>query len=205
MILGHLSMIFSAKWQNFCVGDIRLNSMVGIIIFIICLVVINVASFHLAAYLAREKPIKIIEAETGAEVTVGDPTDLLGHKVSEVAENIKKKQTVKCDYIGIESAGLRSAYKYDFFCRKKYGYLNADASKVVIDFQYDDASSFCNGLAAVKKDGKWGYIDTEGNVVIDFLFDEADYFHDEQAEVSIAYETFIIDKEGTIVGYKGGN
>ena len=45
--------------------------------------------------------------------------------------------------------------------------------EVIIDPQYEDAGSFSQDLAAVKKDGKWGYIDMEGNTVIPFQFDYA--------------------------------
>ena len=45
--------------------------------------------------------------------------------------------------------------------------------EVIIDPQYEDADSFSQDLAAVKKNGKWGYIDTEGNTVIPFQFDYA--------------------------------
>lgn len=45
--------------------------------------------------------------------------------------------------------------------------------EVIIDPQYEDAFSFSEGLAAVKKDGKWGYSDMEGNTVIPFQFDYA--------------------------------
>lgn len=38
------------------------------------------------------------------------------------------------------------------------------------DFQ--EAESFSNGLAAVKNNGLWGYIDLEGNLVIDYQFTE---------------------------------
>lgn len=39
--------------------------------------------------------------------------------------------------------------------------------------RYDDALSFSEGLAAVKTDGLWGYIDTKGNTVIPEQFDIA--------------------------------
>ena len=38
---------------------------------------------------------------------------------------------------------------------------------------YQDARPFADGYAAVKKDGKWGFIDTQGAVQIDFQFDDA--------------------------------
>ena len=45
--------------------------------------------------------------------------------------------------------------------------------EVIIDPQHEDADSFSQGLAAVKKDGKWGYIDMEDSTVIPFQFDSA--------------------------------
>lgn len=49
--------------------------------------------------------------------------------------------------------------------------------------QYEDASLFSDGLAAVKKDGKWGYIDTEGKTVIPFQYDLAYEFNEGYAIV----------------------
>ncbi len=50
---------------------------------------------------------------------------------------------------------------------------------IVIDYQYDDALDFAsNGLAAVKKDGKWGYIDKTGEVVVSPQYDKAENFSD---------------------------
>ena len=39
-------------------------------------------------------------------------------------------------------------------------------SNVVINYAYDDARDFHEGLAAVKQDGRWGYIDPLGRVAI---------------------------------------
>lgn len=49
--------------------------------------------------------------------------------------------------------------------------------------QYEDAMPFSEGLAAVKKDGKWGYIDESGAVVIPFQFDRAYGFNEGYAIV----------------------
>lgn len=46
----------------------------------------------------------------------------------------------------------------------------------VIDAMFEWAGSFHEGLAAVQLDGKWGYIDTDGNVVIDIIYDNASKF-----------------------------
>lgn len=49
-------------------------------------------------------------------------------------------------------------------------------SEVMIKPQYEAAMDFSDGYAAVKKDGKWGYIDEKGNVVVDFQFAWAGYY-----------------------------
>lgn len=66
-----------------------------------------------------------------------------------------------------------------------YGYktvtefLSGDTSDddlFVIPPVFEDARPFFNGLAAVKSDGLWGYIDESGNTIIDFIYHEAGDF-----------------------------
>ena len=54
---------------------------------------------------------------------------------------------------------------------------------IVIDCQFEDAKSFGQHLAAVKQDGKWGYIDQKGNVVIPCIYEDADSFQNGHAFV----------------------
>ena len=59
------------------------------------------------------------------------------------------------------------------FCREGlWGFVSLDGT-VLIEPQFEDASSFSKGMAAVKKDGKWGYIDKTGEFLIPPTFDEA--------------------------------
>jgi hypothetical protein len=53
----------------------------------------------------------------------------------------------------------------------------------IISPQYEDAQAFSEELAAVQKDGKWGYLDPQGQVVIDFQFDIANPFSEGRAIV----------------------
>jgi len=73
--------------------------------------------------------------------------------------------------------------------------------KIVIDCQFDDVARFAsNGLAAVKKGGKWGYIDQTGKVVIDYQFDEAyNFAPNGLARVEKEYLYGFIDKTGKAV------
>lgn len=53
---------------------------------------------------------------------------------------------------------------------KKRGYFNVKTGKIVVEPLYKRAWVFSEGLAAVEKDGKIGFIDCTGKVVIDFQF-----------------------------------
>lgn len=56
-------------------------------------------------------------------------------------------------------------------CQKqfKYGFIDKNGT-FVIEPQYDEVRLFSNGLAAVKLDGKWGFIDTLGKLKIPAKF-----------------------------------
>jgi hypothetical protein len=60
-----------------------------------------------------------------------------------------------------------------FWAEGKYGYADTRC-RVAISPTFDDAKSFANGVAAVKDgQGKWGYIDKEGNQIIPCRFESA--------------------------------
>lgn len=56
-------------------------------------------------------------------------------------------------------------------------------SRLVIDCQYDDALYYNEGLCAVKKDGKWGYINFYGEIVIPFIYKSVTNFESGYAKV----------------------
>lgn len=59
--------------------------------------------------------------------------------------------------------------------QKGYGYVNR-AGQIQIPFQYTDALSFSEQLAAVQIDTLWGYVDPKGQVVISPQFHKAGRF-----------------------------
>ena len=69
-----------------------------------------------------------------------------------------------------------------------YAYVGTDG-QLITDFSYELAEDFSEGLAACSKDGKWGYIDENGQTVIDFVYDGVWYnsFYDQNAGEYGAY------------------
>lgn len=64
---------------------------------------------------------------------------------------------------------------------------------------YEDAQPFHGGWAAVKRNGIWGYVDTEGTVQIDFQFQNARSFSGHLAAVETEDGWGYIDLQGKIV------
>ncbi len=69
---------------------------------------------------------------------------------------------------------------------------------VVIEAKYEYVNTFSEGLAPVRIDGKWGFIDKEGKIVINPQFDEVYKFSEGLAAIRIAKQWGFIDKEGKI-------
>lgn len=65
--------------------------------------------------------------------------------------------------------------------------------------RFDYAEDYSCGLALVKKDGKYGYIDIEGELVIPYKYDKAQSFIDYQASVECDGIKLIIDVSGNEV------
>lgn len=68
---------------------------------------------------------------------------------------------------------------------------------------WDATKDFSEGLAAVKVEGKWGYINTEGTMVIEAIYDGANRFSEGLAAVSKNGRWGYIDKNGeTVIAFQ---
>lgn len=56
----------------------------------------------------------------------------------------------------------------------KYGYI--DRKGTIIPLEYENGRAFSHGLAAVRKNGKWGFIDNTGKIIVLFEYDYAESF-----------------------------
>jgi|GEM_PF-6728324 len=79
----------------------------------------------------------------------------------------------------------------------KWGYKRAGEDEVTIPYNFDHATKFSDGLALVKKDGKFGYINAKGQVVIPFEYSYATSFSGGKATVKKDGKLGTIDKTGS--------
>ena len=70
---------------------------------------------------------------------------------------------------------------------------------VLCEVEFESAGLFENDFAVVKKDGKYGFIDHEGNMVIPNIYDGASDFSEGLALVEIDGSCGFINTQGKIV------
>jgi hypothetical protein len=80
----------------------------------------------------------------------------------------------------------------------KWGFID-EKGKIVINPQFDDVSSFSEGLSGVKIGDKWGFIDKKGKIVINPQFDKVRGFSEGLCGVKIVSKYGFIDKTGKYV------
>jgi hypothetical protein len=68
--------------------------------------------------------------------------------------------------------------------------------KTGIYARYDYVGSFNQGLAKVKLEKKWGYIDSTGNVVVQPKYNEVENFSDGRARVRLGQKWGLVDTTG---------
>lgn len=80
--------------------------------------------------------------------------------------NIEIKGDIKCGLALVRSGVL-------------YGYVNAKG-EMVVETIYEEAYDFTENYSKVRKDGKWGVIDTVGNVVVPCQYDKVERYESDE-------------------------
>lgn len=101
--------------------------------------------------------------------------------------------------VSIQSKAQREIGAFGMCSEGAWGFINVYDSTQRIPAIYCSVSGFSEGLAAVRKDGLWGYIDAENNVVVDFQFDYARSFKQDRAVVKVGEFYGVINREGKFV------
>lgn len=78
--------------------------------------------------------------------------------------------------------------------KDKWGFCTPE-KKIVIDCVYDDAYQFFEGLARVKLNGKFGFINKQGVQIIPFEYENADDFSGKCSFVEFNKKSGSIDKD----------
>lgn len=76
-----------------------------------------------------------------------------------------------------------------------------DSKKIMNAFDpiYEEAGSFADGLAPIKQNGKWGFINQKGKNVIQPVYDDVHYFSEGMAAVSRNGKWGFIDTTGKLI------
>lgn len=117
-------------------------------------------------------------------------------------DNHNRTRIPKASYVGPLQNGLfKINIGGDYLEQGKveggsWGYINQNG-EVVIEPIYEYAYNFSEGLAAVKQNGKYGFIDKDGNTIVPFEFDEVESsFEDGQAKLVKEDLVYVFNKAG---------
>lgn len=138
------------------------------------------------AVVSEKGKLKIIDtefetvSETAFSGVLADPYGYTEH--FGVSVFIKDNEFFLCDPGGASIGGFKAEYiglpmesgaPVEFKSQNLYGFVSSKTGKTLISPKYEDAGAFCRGLAPVKLDGKWGFIDEKGNEIVPPTFELA--------------------------------
>ncbi len=75
----------------------------------------------------------------------------------------------------------------------------ADKKYEQLTSKYEFSGPFCDGLARVRQNKKWGYIDTTGSVIIPLKYNEVENFSDDMARVRVGQKWGLLHKSGKVI------
>ena len=126
--------------------------------------------------------------------------------------NTKGEQVIECKFDNANSfkeglATVRNNYSgFTINAKGNFVVYDENNNRIEISGKFDEVYRFTEeGLAVVKKDGKYGYINTKGEQVVECKFDDANGFKEGLATVRNNYSGFTINAKGNFVVYDENN
>lgn len=102
--------------------------------------------------------------------------------------------------VALDENGFCSAQKCIFVKEGEKYHLISTKGKQIGGQEFEDAKAFTeDGYAAACRDGKWGFVNTDGEVAIDFRYEDAKSFQNGFAAVCIDGLWGYIDLEGRLI------
>ena len=133
-----------------------------------------------------------IKNDTGAGQTEGEWTLVDG--------NGEAKGDGHYDDVIIDENGFCSDQKRIFVKEGDSYHIVNTKGKAVGDLIFENAKAFGeDGCAAVCNDGKWGFVDSDGDLVIDYIYEDAQSFQNGYAAVCNDGKWGYIDEDGNMV------
>lgn len=78
-----------------------------------------------------------------------------------------------------------------------WGFIDK-TGKMVLDYRFEDAWRFSEGLASVRVNGKWGYLDRTGKMAVEPRYDYAWPFSEGMGRVLVGEKQGFVNKEGKL-------
>ena len=79
------------------------------------------------------------------------------------------------------------------------GYFTDNKGTFLFNKQFEEVRKFSEDLARVEQNGKYGFINTQGEVVIPCIYDDAGEFSEGLAKVEQNWKCSIINTEGKVI------
>jgi len=120
------------------------------------------------------------------------------HRIANgVIANFKMKIRILITLIYLSSSLNISAQTTNNAIKKDWCYITSTGKLKILGFSYNE--EFHDNLASVLKDGKWGFVDTNGKIVIPLEYDLTNGFHNKLATVEKNGKWGYIDTTGRVV------
>ena len=122
------------------------------------------------------------------------------YKIEQIV-NLKNHKVLKLEFTELfaVNAGIKSNTSMLSY-NEEMTYTNKEEHYSVLPLTlYDNVNSFSEGLASVKQNGKYGFIDKKGTVIVPLIYDNVNSFSEGLAIVGQNCKYGLIDKKGNIV------